>query len=398
MLLVFADDWGRHPSSCQHLVQHLLPKHQVVWVNTIGMRPPAFDTATLRRGWEKMWQWGHRAPHSIAESAAAQNPRVINPLMWPWFRSGTDRWLNRHLLTTALAPVLAMAEEPVHAITTVPIVADLIGSLRVDHWTYYCVDDFSTWPGLDHSTIASLERELLQKCDEVVAVSQVLVDHATQGGRTPHLLSHGVDLEFWRSETTTDFIAQLAPCERPLAVFWGVVDRRMDVSWVRELARGISPGTVLLVGPLDHPDPELLRTPGVVHVPAVPLGVLPGLGRLADVLVMPYADLPVTRAIQPLKLKEYLATGKPVVVRDLPAVHPWHDCLDIAHSDSEFVAFVQKRVAEGMPIDQRQARRRLEQESWEAKARQFERWVMPPADRVVSSDTRALEALSVGGV
>jgi hypothetical protein len=34
---------------------------------------------------------------------------------------------------------------------------------------------------------------------------------------------------------------------------------------------------------------------------------------------MPYADLAATRAMQPLKLKEYLATGRPVVVRDLPA-------------------------------------------------------------------------------
>ena len=37
---------------------------------------------------------------------------------------------------------------------------------------------------------------------------------------------------------------------------------------------------------------------------------------------MPYADLPVTRAMQPLKLKEYLVTDRPVVVADLPADQP----------------------------------------------------------------------------
>ena len=46
-LIVFSDDWGRHPSSCQHLVQQLSTRRQVTWINTIGLRPPRFDRATV---------------------------------------------------------------------------------------------------------------------------------------------------------------------------------------------------------------------------------------------------------------------------------------------------------------------------------------------------------------
>ena len=56
-LVVFADDWGRHPSSCQHLVRHLLPTRQVVWVNTIGTRPPRLDWGTAKRAAGKLWGW-----------------------------------------------------------------------------------------------------------------------------------------------------------------------------------------------------------------------------------------------------------------------------------------------------------------------------------------------------
>src|SRR5438094_4010940 len=52
-LLVFADDWGRHPSSCQHLIRHTLGRYDVYWVNTIGTRTPRLDWATLTRGLEK---------------------------------------------------------------------------------------------------------------------------------------------------------------------------------------------------------------------------------------------------------------------------------------------------------------------------------------------------------
>jgi glycosyltransferase involved in cell wall biosynthesis len=106
------------------------------------------------------------------------------------------------------------------------------------------------------------------------------------------------------------------------------------------------------------------------------LDQLPAIGAAADVLIMPYRDIPVTRAIQPLKLKEYLAIGKPVVVRDLPAVRPWADCLEAAASAEEFSRLVRWRLESGLDDKQRQARARLAEESWSAKAKQFEQWAI----------------------
>ena len=60
--------------------------------------------------------------------------------------------------------------------------------------------------------------------------------------------------------------------------------------------------------------------------------------------------------VQPLKLKEYLATGKPCVVRDLPACREWADSLDLADSPESFVAAVKRRLEEGLPESQRLAR------------------------------------------
>ena len=81
--------------------------------------------------------------------------------------------------------------------------------------------------------------------------------------------------------------------------------------------------------------------------------------------------------MQPLKLKEYLATGKPAVVRRLPATEPWADCADVVDTAEEFAAAILERLRTGLPDDQRGARQRLDGESWAAKAAQFERWVEP---------------------
>jgi glycosyltransferase involved in cell wall biosynthesis len=84
--------------------------------------------------------------------------------------------------------------------------------------------------------------------------------------------------------------------------------------------------------------------------------------------------------MQPLKLKEYLATGRPVVVRDLPATRPWADAADLAATPEAFAEAVRLRLRTGPPDDQRAARARLADEGWDEKARLLEKWLFegPP--------------------
>ncbi len=372
-LMVFSDDWGRHPSSCQHLIRRLLPTHRTWWVNTIGMRRPRLDGMTFSRGWEKVRHW-FRPPKDTTHLPA--NLKVLHPRMWPYFSRPHDRRFNRLLLTEQLLPVIESCRSPVVAVTTVPVVADLVGRLPVERWVYYCVDDFSEWPGLDEASIESMEEKLVRRADVLISVSEALQDRLAHLGRASHLLTHGVDLDHWKCDEPLPPPAELAHLQRPLVLFWGVVDRRMDVQFIHSLATDLDRGTIVLVGPESDPDPVLLRPKRVARLEEVPFGLLPRLAREAAVLVMPYADLPVTRAIQPLKLKEYLATGKPVVVRDLPATRAWADALDLARTADEFSAAVRYRLAEGVPDLQIEARKRLAQESWKAKARQFDEWAL----------------------
>ncbi len=372
-LLVFAEDWGRHSSSCQHLVPHLLDRHDVYWINTIGTRRPRLNLPTIRRALEKARHW------LLRQAAAVPLPahlRVVSPVMWPYFTTAFDRRLNLALLRRQLLPLLNSLPQPPIAITKIPIVADLMGVLPVKHWVYYCVDDFSQWPGLDQPTLERMEKLVVQRADRIISVSEVLQERLAQMGRSSRLLTHGVDLDFWRAVTPGDPLPALAGRERPWIVFWGMVDPRMDVTFVRRLAAELIHGTIILAGPEADVAPELVSCPRVVRVGPLPFAELPRLGQSADVIIMPYIDHPVTRAMQPLKLKEYLATGKPVVVRDLPATRPWADCLDLADTPEAFAQAVQLRLRTGLPSSQERARTQLAGESWAEKARIFESWVV----------------------
>jgi len=469
-LLVFSDDWGRHPSSCQHLVRNLLDRYPVLWVNTIGTRAPRLDVQTLKRVGEKLRQWGstklskrRRSVSGGTTQASAMNQpspaptherhpnlSVVNPKMWPWFGSDRDRRINSWLLSKQLSPLIQQLPQPVVALTTLPITADLPGVLPVDRWVYYCVDDFSQWPGLDGNTLRRMDREMIQRASSLIAVSENLQTMIANDGRSSALLTHGVDVEFWNSQRsagpriesgsrwgdmaritagprastasglsetkvrssfsvirhsdgdtlsrdsvnrdssscstknvlenagefssreTMDSQSLLANLSGPLIVFWGVIDRRMDTASLVQLSRDLIEGTIVLIGPQQDPDPAVLALKNVRTVPAQPLSALPGIAEQADVLIMPYADLPVTRAMQPLKLKEYLATGKAVVVNRLPSTDPWSDCLDVAESPAEFSQLVRNRIYSGISVAQSLARCRLQQESWKSKAERLE--------------------------
>lgn len=367
-LLVFSDDWGRHPSSCQHLVSELLPELPVWWVNTIGTRRPRLDAATLQRGREKLGHWfGGEQNHTTLPAGLT----VVNPAMWPWLTRRHDRWLNRRLLQRSLGPVVAQMPRPIVGLTTLPVVAPMMDAIQADRWVYYCVDDFSAWPGLDQSSMQTLEVDLLAQCDAVVAASTPLCDRLASLGHPSQLVTHGVHLEHWTQNGAAAALEALGGLERPLVVFWGVVDQRMDHEFVAETARQLQSGTILLVGPQQSPDEALFDSPRVVSLPPMPYEKLPSLASAAEVLIMPYIDAPVTRQMQPLKLKEYLATGKPTVVRDLPASREWADCLDLAQDARQFASLVCERIAGGLPEEQVVGRRRLSGESWRAKLDQF---------------------------
>ncbi|GAB4136999.1 glycosyltransferase family 1 protein [Thermopirellula anaerolimosa] len=376
-MIVFADDWGRHPSSCQHLVRFLMARRNVLWVNTIGMRRPRLDRTTMRRGWEKLRQWLGR-DRTSANNPDVSQPTVARPLMWPSFSRRWERAWNRRLLTRQLEPLIAALPRPRTAVTTIPIVADLMGLLPVDRWVYYRVDDFRHWPEMDGRVMAEMESRLISAADRIVAASERLREGAASCGRDAVLLTHGVDWRAWQNaakaprelwERAQSLFAPLAP---PRFVFWGSINWQMDTGILSALSQDTEAVTIL-VGPVTDCPARILRLPRVKTVGPVSPELLPLLAELSTVLIMPYKNGPGLEESQPLKLKEYLATRRPVVVRDLPANRAWSDALDLADSPDEFVKAVRLRIETGLPTAQETARRRIREEGWEQKAAVFDR-------------------------
>jgi len=317
----------------------------------------------LRRSVEKAIHWTGQPKEPAAERVQSA-PRILNPVMYPGFRTSWQRRLNAALIARALKRRIQDMREVV-VLSAVPIVADLPEHLNVARWVYYCVDDFSQWPGLDSKPLAEMEQKFIREADRIVAAGDNLAARMRKLGREAHVVSHGIDPDHWCTSARSS--GRLEGIERPIVLFWGLIDRRLDIDYLRALDRHMTSGTIVLVGPEQDADPGLKDLSRVKRIGAVPYESLPALATQAAVLVMPYADLPVTRVMQPLKLKEYLATGRAVVSSRLPALAGWESCLDVVDSAEQFANCVLARVGAGPTLAQMTARRRLRDETWKAK-------------------------------
>lgn len=371
--LVFADDWGRHPSSCQHLFRRIAEVNRVLWVNTIGTRTPTYSRRDVGRAAEKLrgWLGGARTD----ESARDVPVEVLNPFMTPFDRFAPLRAVNAWLLRRSLRRALALrgVERPV-VVTTIPNAVSVLGALDERASLYYCVDEFSEWPGADRRAMLAMEEELLRKVDIVVATSEALFAAKSRLHPRVRLLRHGVDWESFHAGTGRVPPA-LADLPRPRAGFVGLADARLNVSLLAELARACSDVTFVLVGPRQLPAGELDPLVNVKFLPAVDYAEVPAVLQALDVALLPYVESRLTENINPLKLRELLAAGIPIVATPLPEVRLFASFVRTARDPAEWTAELRQALREGRSLA---AERSASVRScgWDVRAGEFVRYVL----------------------
>jgi teichuronic acid biosynthesis glycosyltransferase TuaH len=192
--------------------------------------------------------------------------------------------------------------------------AALASSRWAGQRVFYAQDDESAIPShADHreQTLAAYER-IARSGMAVVAVSQVLLDRIAPTG--PGLVvPNGVDAALW-SVTPPARVDR----DRPLAFYAGTVDARLDLEAFRALtADGFA---VQVAGPLVDPvvKAALAAVPGVELLGSRPRTEVVRLAQASDVCVLAHHRTPLTEAMSPLKLYEYVASGTPVVATRLP--------------------------------------------------------------------------------
>jgi glycosyltransferase involved in cell wall biosynthesis len=364
-LLVFADDWGRHPSSCQHLIRRLRTEFPVLWVNTVGTRQVKADSFTFRRGLEKLRSWGQGLKQ------VDERMWVVDVPMLPGLGHGLLRAVNRRLVSSRLRQILSdLGMEAPIVLTTLPYIGWLIRGLRRRGLVYYCTDDYSHYPSADRETLQQADLEMSKEADLVLAASQALLEQHAFTGRC-HPLPHGVDVDHFGSVQRQVPDPAIVSLPGPRIGFFGLIYEKLDFGLLGAVAQRFGDGSLVMIGPRDYSPPEFDRLPNVHLLGPKPYDELPRYLAGLDVLLLPYvADDPMIRRSGPLKLRECLASGKPTVGVDVPDVRALEPHVRVAASREEYLEAVRQAVEERPGSPSAGARQgAVAEHSWDARAR-----------------------------
>jgi glycosyltransferase involved in cell wall biosynthesis len=294
-----------------------------------------------------------------------------------------QRALLQHLVARQqiTQPVLWLYTPMAHA-----LVRDLPASAVV----YDCMDELSGF-AFAPPDLAARERELLARADLVFTGGQSLYEAKRDRHSRVFPFPSSVDVKhFAQARWLAGEPADQQAIPRPRLGFCGVLDERMNLRLLGEIAAQRPDWHFVLIGPVVKIEQDALpRGPNLHYLGMKPYDELPRYLAGWDVAMLPFALNAATRYISPTKTPEYLAAGRPVVstsIRDVVRPYGERGMAQIADSPGEWVAAIEVALRGWSPAQRREIERYLATLSWDRTQAAMEALV----DEVVTPATASV--------
>ena len=357
------DWWYHHPHSKNHILKRLASRNKVLFVNSITMGLPSVSNPDfflkIRRKLRSYMLWLRKVPEGLY---------VLTPISVPLYGSRIGRAINRWVLLLQLRLimlVLGMRKPVVWA--AIPTAADLVGSMGAKLILYQVSDKYEA--NEDSALSAKIIREMDLQLKRKAAVVMYSGRKLFEESDVPHryFLEQAVDFDHFAMEASHT-AEEVSSIPRPVLCYFGGMDYVMDVPLIEEVAKRRPEWHWLMIGRKSNL--VQFNLPNIHHIPPRPYADLPSYIRHVDVFVLPWSQgNAFTSYGSAIKVREYLATGKPVVISPLyeylntPGVR-------IYRSTQEFIETVEDVLRNDIPADRVLRQSVVRHCTWDIRARE----------------------------
>lgn len=362
-ILCFSHDWTGDPLSKTHLMRVLSKDNRILWINAIANRMPTTSSKDLSRIYKKL--------KAFTEPIREVEPNIflLNPLAIPAYGNKTVVNLNQRSLVRQVKKAMRkLGFSNVINMVFNPAAGMIAGKVGEESLIYYCVDEYTAFTG--SSALKEIEEELFRVSDLVVVSAEKLYDSKKQFNPNTHIIRHGTDWRHFRKalDDSTQIPAEIANLPKPIIGFHGLLADWVDFELIKKTAEHFKDGSVVLIGKIAVDAEQKVKVlndvPNVHFLGRKPYAELPAYCKGFDVALNPFAINELTLAANPLKVREYLAAGLPVVSTDIPEVRVLPDCL-VGSDHKDFIAKIEDAIADPKPREA--VSDAIAHESWDAK-------------------------------
>ena len=342
--------------------------NKVIFVNSISMGLPSLANRDL------LPKIGRKL-RSYAKLARETNEgiTVVSPATLPFHGNSAARKINQKLLIQQIGYLARRKgmEKPILWIA-IPTAANVIGRFDESCVVYHVSDKYdanSEDHSIDPSTIRKLHEYCIDRADIVLYSGRKLLDEATAGREKSFLLEQAVDFDHWSQVATLEAAEEIRRILPPRIGYFGAIEPWLvDRELIKQAGEVHPEWNWVFIGNLAR-GTELAELANVHLIPPVPYNDLPRYAAGFDVCVLPWqTGHAFTSYGSAIKVREYLATGKPVVIAPLPEYEPFANVLRIARSRDDFITAVEGALAEKDPSKTKARQDSVKDGTWDARA------------------------------
>ncbi|MDX6576594.1 MAG: hypothetical protein QOE96_2547 [Blastocatellia bacterium] len=365
------DWWYHHPHSKNHLMRRFARAgNKVIFVNSISMGLASVKSKDLfPRITRKLKSYAKLA------RTTAEGITVVSPAVIPFFGSRAATIVNRRLLTSQIAGLARRRglTKPILWIA-IPTAIEVVGRMNESLVIYHVSDKYDA-NTIDHATdpafIRSLHERAIESADLIFYSSRKLLAEATRGLERSHLLEQAVDFEHWAKigKGEVAVAAEVEEIAHPRIGYFGAIEPWLiDQQLIKQAAEERPGWNWIFIGNKSR-GLDIESLPNVHFLPPVAYNDLPNYAAGFDVCVLPWnTEVPFTSYGSAIKVREYLASGKPVVISPLPEYESMSDVLRIGRTRDQFLELVDEALREDGAELVRARQDSVRNGTWDARA------------------------------